>query len=194
MFRSLVERNLPAARAQAAVRVDAGDPIGTEHGHGIEDPVADELRRLDEVGVHVENAQPDGRPALLEEAQRFVAGAPRQPGSKAARVAVGELELKLETVLQLEHVRPEQAVIRKADMEARGDVEALDRPVVGLDPSGTSSGRVVRAGSSIWIQSHPASTTAAAFGRTTRSATSSKKRRRASRRSSSVAPSEVRWP
>src|SRR5207237_10842661 len=53
--------DLPAARAQAAVGADV-DPLRVaEDLDRVEDPVAHELRRLDEVRVDVKPAEPEDR-------------------------------------------------------------------------------------------------------------------------------------
>ena len=55
--RQLLVDDVPASRAQAAVGVHLDALRIAEHVDRVEDPIPDELRRLNEVGVDVEHAQ-----------------------------------------------------------------------------------------------------------------------------------------
>jgi hypothetical protein len=111
--------------------------------------------------MDVDDAEPDARiPVLTEEPQRVhVAGAVVVARSQLARVAVGELELELEAVLEVEHRRPQRRVVREADVHrllldggpVEGGVEAGDDEgdlvrlgrggrLVDLDPGGPGGG------------------------------------------------------
>src|SRR6266545_1637022 len=54
-------RDLPAARAQTTVGADVNPGRIAEDVDRVQNPVADELGRLDEVAVDVEHAEPEDR-------------------------------------------------------------------------------------------------------------------------------------
>src|SRR4249920_3091203 len=74
--RQLLVDDVPAPGAQAAVGVDLDALRAAQRLDGVEDAVADELGRLDEVRVDVEHSETDARvPVLGEEGERVrVAG------------------------------------------------------------------------------------------------------------------------
>src|ERR671933_74612 len=98
--RELLVDDVPTPRPQTAVRVDLDPARVVEDVDRVEDAVADELGRLDEVGVDVEDAEADARVAvLLEQPKGLCVARPvvvRRP--ELPRVAVRELELELEAV------------------------------------------------------------------------------------------------
>jgi hypothetical protein len=69
--------------------------------------------------MDVEDTQPDVGPAvLLEVVERLVAGPVLAARARLPRVALSKLELKLEAIVELEHVWVEERVVREADVEA----------------------------------------------------------------------------
>ena len=53
--------DVPGAGPEAAIRSDVNPFGAAEHADGVQDPVADQLRRFDEVGVDVEDSEPERR-------------------------------------------------------------------------------------------------------------------------------------
>src|ERR687887_474850 len=131
----LFVRHLPTARAKTAVRADV-DSLGiAEHLHGVENPVPDELGRLDEVRVDVEDAEPEDRLVgqIPELRDHLVAGTVGARCSELAAVVVREADAELPAAVHLLDRREEKVVVREAEMGREEAVEPLDTLVEALD-------------------------------------------------------------
>src|ERR671930_402106 len=127
----LFVRHLPTARGKTAVRADV-DSLGiAEHLHGVENPVPDELGRLDEVRVDVEDAEPEDRLVgqIPELRDHLVAGTVGARCSELAAVVVREAEMGRE-----EAVEPLDTLVEALDEDV--ELVGLGRGarLVDLDP------------------------------------------------------------
>jgi hypothetical protein len=118
---------------------------------GAEDAVAPELGRHDEVSVDVYDPEPNLTVprARGEPVEHVVAGTVLGLRAKLSKVAVRELRLQLVAFVHGLDVGEEAIVVGDADVHAGSGVYALTVAVKVSTKIGTSSRRVVAAGSSI---------------------------------------------